>query len=236
MKRHICVFLLICIVQLNYIHAQTHTIDSLKHLLQTERQDSTRSILFQWLSFEYVYTKPDSAMLLARQGLELANKIDFEKGEISALGSIGNLYSVMGDDAKGLEILLQALKKSEDSRGKKSARVLAFIASVYEKQGDIKKSLEYSFKAMEAATAANSEYRIILSFLEIGSNYEELNQLDSAMFFTQKGYGLANRSIYKDLIGVALENLGDSFRAQAGNRVCHRCFDGARIYRDHGNK
>jgi hypothetical protein len=47
MKKHTCVFLLICLVQINYLYAQTRTIDSLKHLLQTEKQDSTRSILFQ---------------------------------------------------------------------------------------------------------------------------------------------------------------------------------------------
>src|ERR1700722_3532485 len=104
MKRNTCVLLLICLVQINFLYAQSKTIDSLKNLLQTEKQDSTRSILFQWLSYEYVFTKPDSAMLLARQGFELAKKIDFEKGEIIGLGSMGNMYSVMGDDAKALEI------------------------------------------------------------------------------------------------------------------------------------
>lgn len=208
MRRYTCVFLLICFVQINCIHAQTRTIDSLKRLLQTEKQDSTRSILFQWLSYEYDYTKPDSAMLLARQGLELAKKIDFDRGEIIGLGSMGNLYSVMGDDAKALEILLQALKKSEDSKEKNSARVLAFISSVYDKQGDMKKSLEYSFKEMEAATAVHNEYHVMYSLIAIGYGYAELNQLDSAMFFAKKGYSLVIRSGFGELIGTALDNLG----------------------------
>jgi tetratricopeptide (TPR) repeat protein len=208
MKKNLCIFLLTCLSLVGYVYAQTRTIDSLKHLLQTEKQDSTRSILFQWLSYEYAFTNPDSAMLLARQGLELAKKIDFDRGEIIGLGSIGNLYSVMGDDAKALEILLQALKKSEDSKEKNSARVLAFISNVYDKQGDVKKSLEYSFKEMEAATAAHNEYHAMYSLLAIGDGYSKLNQLDSAMFFAQKGYALVIRSGFGELIGIALDNLG----------------------------
>jgi tetratricopeptide (TPR) repeat protein len=208
MKKNICIVLLLGFIQVRNAYSQTQVIDSLKRLLQTEKQDSARSILFQWLSYEYSFAKPDSAMLLARQGLELAKKIDFDKGEIIGLGSIGNLYSEMGDDAKALEILLQALKKSEDSKEENSARVLAFISSVYDKQGDVKKSLEYSFKEMEAATAVHNEYHVMYSLIAIGDGYAKLNRLDSAMFFAQKGYGLIIGSGYRDLIGTALDNLG----------------------------
>jgi len=208
MKKYIWIILFVGFIYVRSGYSQTHVIDSLKHLLQTEKQDSTRSNLFQKLSFEYAFTKPDSAMLLAHQGLELARKIKYDNGEVGGLGSIGIMYSVMGDDAKALEILLQALKKSEDSREKANPRVLAFISSVYGRQGDVKKSLEYTFKEMEAAITINNEYRTSFSLIEIGANYAELNQLDSAMFFAQKGYGLAINSRYRNLIGTALETLG----------------------------
>jgi tetratricopeptide (TPR) repeat protein len=211
MKKNIFSILLVGLIQAGNAYSQTQVIDSLKNLLQTEKRDSSRSILYQKLSYEYAFTKPDSAMLLARQGLELATEVHFAKGEILGLGSIGIMYSIMGDDAKALEILLQALKKSEDSREKISARILGFICSVYDKQGDGKKSLEYGFKEMEAATAAHDEYHRIYSLLDIGIIYSELDQLDSAMFFAQKGYGLAIRSSYRDLIGTALDYLGEIY-------------------------
>jgi hypothetical protein len=50
--------------------------------------------------------------------------------------------SVMGDDAKALDLLLQALKISEETNEKVSARVLGFISQVYDNQGEVRKAME----------------------------------------------------------------------------------------------
>jgi tetratricopeptide (TPR) repeat protein len=211
MKKNIFIILLVWHIQVRYTYSQTQVIDSLKHLLQTEKRDSSRSLLFQKLSFEYAYNIPDSAMLFARQGFDLAKKINYEKGEIAGLGSMGIMYSAMGDDAKALEILLQALKISDGSTEKISARVLGFISSVYDNQGDVRKSLEYRFRQLEAATAVNDEAHAMLALVGIGASYSELDQLDSAMYFVQKGYRIAIRSLHRDLIETALNSIGNIY-------------------------
>jgi tetratricopeptide (TPR) repeat protein len=208
MKRNICIILLSWLWFIGHARCQTRIIDSLKQLIQTEKRDSTRSLLYQRLSFEYAFYKSDSALLLAEQGLELAREINFPKGEVAGLGSTGIMYSVMGDDAKALELLLQALKISEATNEKVSARVLGFISQVYDNQGEVRKAMEYSIKERAVAATAKDEYHNILSLLQISGSYIELNQLDSAFYFAELGYDQAKRFSIRNLAGAALSDLG----------------------------
>jgi hypothetical protein len=51
------------------IKAQTAGIDSLKTLLQKEKQDTTRVLLLEKLNQIYSISKPDSALIMALEGL-----------------------------------------------------------------------------------------------------------------------------------------------------------------------
>lgn len=55
-------------------------IKSLKILLQKEKQDTGKVMLLTALSLAYSSSKPDTAMLLALQGLSLSQRIGFDKG------------------------------------------------------------------------------------------------------------------------------------------------------------
>ncbi len=85
MKKNICILLLIWLVQTNVGYTQTHTIDNLKHLLQIEKHDSARCLLLEQLSVQYEGLNPDTAFLLAQQGLIIAQQIHFPKGELICL-------------------------------------------------------------------------------------------------------------------------------------------------------
>ena len=88
MKRVLKIFLLLLLSPC--CKAQTNTIDSLKKLLQIDKQDTGRVMQLVRLSFSYIYSKPDTALLLAQQGLSLSNKIGFAKGEALSLNIITN--------------------------------------------------------------------------------------------------------------------------------------------------
>jgi len=62
------------------------------------------------LSFQYIESKPDTAMLLALEALAISKRIGFIKGEAASLNRIGNAFEVLGNYPKAMEVFLQALK------------------------------------------------------------------------------------------------------------------------------
>lgn len=63
--------------------AQHKTIDSLRKLIATTKEDSGRVILLNKLSGIYVNSKPDSAMLLSQEAIQLSKATLFQKGKRS---------------------------------------------------------------------------------------------------------------------------------------------------------
>src|SRR4051794_7248247 len=108
--------LLVSFVLLNCcssIFAQDNIVDSLSRLLATEKQDTVRVRLMTQLGRAFLYSKPDTALIIAGQVLELSRNVSFKKGEILGLTLTGNVFINKGNYPKALEVFLQALKISE---------------------------------------------------------------------------------------------------------------------------
>jgi hypothetical protein len=105
--------ILIAFFLLANAHAQTREIDSLKQLLQKQKTDTGRVLLLAELAYLIFESKPDTAMTLAMQGLELSRKIHYEKGEAACLHKIGAVYSVLGNYSKTMTNAYQALHINE---------------------------------------------------------------------------------------------------------------------------
>ena len=140
--------LLILFVLINYIayqgFAQNNTADSLKQSLRAAQQDTSRVLLMNSLGRSYRYSRPDTALLIAAQMLELSQDINFKKGEILALSLTGNVCLNTGNYPRALEVYFQALKISEEIQDDGNiGRATSALADVYFYQGDIKRSLDY---------------------------------------------------------------------------------------------
>jgi tetratricopeptide (TPR) repeat protein len=199
---------------INISNAQIN-IDSLKNLLQTEKQDSTRSLLLASLSTRYSFYNIDTAMAFAERGLLLAKKIKFPKGQVECLAAIGIVFSQMGNNAKSLELLFQALKQSENNNDQLIvAGMLATISVVYSNQGDYNKSLDYAKRGkniLSNDSSLRNESTLTVSLLIIGDNFEKLNQLDSARYYTEQAYDNALKKNDTTHIAATLNNLGNIY-------------------------
>ncbi|HEX3385823.1 MAG TPA: hypothetical protein VHS53_11570, partial [Mucilaginibacter sp.] len=105
----ILIFLTLCTA----VSAQQKAIDSLKKQIVTAKDDTTHALLMCQLGSAYLYSKPDSSLLLAQQRLQLSKAAQFQKGEAIALTLQGNVYDVTGNYSKALSMLLESLKISE---------------------------------------------------------------------------------------------------------------------------
>jgi tetratricopeptide (TPR) repeat protein len=212
MKKIICIFIFIYLAQRNPLKAQNNIIDSLNHILQNEKKDTVRCLVMEQLAFQYQLSNPDIALVLAEQGMNLSRKIKYLRGDVKCLSRIGTIYSITGNGTRGLELILQALKSSEQlSDPGLKCEILRLAGDVYSDLGDSRKSLEYDFRALDMATVMQNDVQQANCMSDIGDSYEKLNELDSAKIFTQAAYELAQQKHYPDLMGVSLNNLGNIY-------------------------
>jgi len=208
--------------------AQTNSADSLKQLLAAEKQDTSRILVMNQLARMYSFSKPDTALVIAGQALELSRKINFKKGEISALRNTGFLFMNAGNYPRSLEVLLQALKIAEETNDDEDVgSVLGSLGDVYIFQGDIKRSLDYSYRAIAIQQRRHDSARLAVVMLNMGDNYEKLNQLDSALVYTRLAYQIAVSGNYVEIKAITLNNLGNIFLKSGRLDTAMTCYKSA---------
>ncbi len=209
MRAIIKIFFLLLIPAI--LSAQANKIDSLKHALQNAKQDTSKVLLLDDLSVAYVESKPDTAVLLGQQGLLLAQKIGFAKGEDYCLADVAYAFAMTGNYSKALELDLQRLKSIEATGNKdKIISALVPISFDYNMQDNYRQAINYSLKAL-AMAEANHNKNNQTPLLNLGDNYEKLNMLDSAMIYTQRAYDAAVQLHKTDNIGITLNNFGNIY-------------------------
>jgi tetratricopeptide (TPR) repeat protein len=205
---------------------QSRTIDSLRSVYFNEKNDSARVVALCRISNEYYSdNNPDSAMHYAQQGLNLATRKGLKKGQAQSLSLIGSTFFSISDFPNALEAYLLSLRFSEEINDQVGIGASTNnIAEVYKEQGDYTHALEYYLKAKEiyelmlkdleseknrneAMIRRISEFLIAIS-LNIGDNYERMNQLDSALLYQSRAQSQAIMINDKDYIGAVLSNLG----------------------------
>ena len=151
--------LLLLALCINKSHAQNRLKDSLKLLLQKEKQDTSRVMLLNELNFYYGGNKPDTTMLLALEALSLSQRIRFVKGETASLNRIGLTYWTVGNNPKAMEAFLKALKLDEKINNLAGiARDLNGIGLIYRDQGQYHQAIDYYLKSRKLTEQLNNRF------------------------------------------------------------------------------
>ena len=193
-------------------HAQHQKIDSLKKLIVTAKEDTTKTWLYYKLGSLYSHSKPDSAILFFLQEEQLSRKLNFLPGEAKSLNGEGVAFASSGNYPKALTCYLAALKINEQ-RGDRlnMAKNLGNISNIYNYEGDHRQSINYLQRAKSLAEAVHAERLITNNLINLGDDYEKLNILDSAKILTQQAYKFALKLAYADATGIAVNNLGNIY-------------------------
>jgi tetratricopeptide (TPR) repeat protein len=198
-------------------NAQVNRADSLKQGLRSAPNDTLRVNALNDLAGFYMYSRPDTCLVLAQELISLSKKAKYEKGEADGLNMMGNIFSLTGDYPKSLEYYLEALKRFEKLHNREGmSKVYGNIGIIYGEQGDNDKAIPYFRKSRSNSLSGNTLAR---SLLDLGDSYEKLNQLDSARIYTNQAYEMALRINYIPLIGIALNNLGNIHSKMKQDRV-----------------
>jgi len=206
--------------------AQYKKIDSLKHLLATEKNDTAAILLQTQLAHAYLYYKPDSCLLLAKNALILAQKINFLNGEGRSYKEIGDALDQMGNYPGAMSAYLKHLHTAEQSGVTMgTVQALTNIGILYMDQNEYPKAINYTLQAKNVLESIKDKKGVkdydlnrVVILLNTGFYYYNLDKLDSALLYEQDAYQLCLKIHNDDNLGEILQNLG-MIQEKFNNRV-----------------
>ena len=211
MKR-ILFFMLPALFFLNNSYSQQRVKDSLKTLLKKEKRDTARVRLLNELCFAYYTNKPDTAMVLALEALNLSNRIGFLKGEAASLNRMGNVYGLVNNVPKALEVYLQALKLNEKINnldGK--SRNFVNLGNIYSSQEEYRQAIGYLLKAKKLSEQLKSNEGVAACSNILGVTYLALKKYDSARIYSWQAYQIGRKFKLYRRTATALYLMGDIY-------------------------
>jgi two-component system NtrC family sensor kinase len=239
----IVITILLLLLNIKLAHSQTPQMDSLKRqLLSNTVPDTQRVLLLANLAAQTAYVRPDTAIIYAQQGVNLAKKSGFVMGEMYCKKAMGEAMWTAGEYAIANELLLQVLNYAKSLKDTHWQIIMYTILSANSRdQENYEEALKYSFKAIEVTKARkqlSTQEEWGLCYLEAGADYEEMDELDSALYYLQR-VNFDDNSGYAGfkflMMGRAYAKMGNNALASKYYTLCIKALAGTNNYKDVAN-
>ncbi|GAB2607549.1 hypothetical protein GCM10027190_63710 [Spirosoma areae] len=186
--------------------------DSLRRLLAQNRPDTSRVLLLVDLGTAYSFSHSDSSHRFIQQALQLAQRLNFPKGQGRALYALGVDLRLRAELPQALATLFDALainRASKDQPGETAT--LNYIGNVYSDLREYRQALSYYKQAKKLAESILDKDRLITELMNIGGTYERMNLLDSALLFNQQAFRLGpTETLVLRNLGILQTRLGNN--------------------------
>ena len=168
--------------------AQNASIDSLKAIVQTGKQDTTEVVALNALSSELIQTEElDQAKAYADQAIAIADQLGFKKGKAYAFKNKGLAEYYQRNYKEVLDYWTQSLhtfEAIEDTLG--IANMTSNLGAAYYDQGGHTKALDYYLKSLSFSEKLKDSVRITSALLNIGGLYNQMENYDQALQYFQQ--------------------------------------------------
>lgn len=157
----------------------------------------------------------DKAINLGQKARDLAQEINYEKGEAAALKTIGVAYYFQNNFVTALTYWNQSLDISRRINDEQAvAYILGNIGAVYTKQEDDVKALEYHLESLKLAEKIGDKKGILGATINVGGVYfNKVATGDKALEYLLRALALAEEAGNKETLGIASENIGEIYFA-----------------------
>lgn len=204
-------YLLFFSLLLHSSNSLANSIDSLKLLLKSSKEDSNKVYLYINLNKELSLTDLKTILSNADKGIRLAKKVKFMKGEAIIYEQLGNLYGLLPNYKKAEEYYRKCIKKLKLFNTKKISDEYYNIALLYANQDDYKTALSYLLKSLKIDEKFNNKSGMSWTTLEIGYIYQKLRLYPKAISNFQNSARLARELNEDELEIMSLNNIGNSY-------------------------
>jgi len=209
-------FILFLLIASLHLTAQRHIIDSLRHVLKTEQEDTNKVKTLNKLSYRFWVTGVyDTAMIYSKGAKTLAEKMGYKSGLSNALEDLGVIYYKRGDFSKALEYDFKALEIEKQLGDKRHyAACFGNIGIVYYAQNDLNKALEYFNKALEIEKILGNKNDIAVDYGNTGALYDNMKNYTKALEYDSMALALNTEIGNKYGIAINEGNLGSIYAEQ----------------------
>ena len=190
--------------------AQTAATDSLRQALGGVAPDTGRVLLLLKLAYTYRASRPDSTVRLAQRARALAQQLGYDKGEGRALSMVGASLRERGELPAAFAAQLAAQqfsRRARDPEGEASA--LNALGNISFDLRQYRPAIRYYRQAQAAYERLGLWHWVAGSLTNLGSCYEKLDVLDSALTYQRRAASLIARYPRPVLAAaLALRNMG----------------------------
>ncbi len=194
------------------IIGQQTKIDSLKHLIKTDKKDSELIMHYYELSETY-FNIPDSTLNYINRGLNLSRNLKLIKKEHQGLNLLSMYWFNRGNSEKSLEIINLALNfvnKADDLENIKTFDNYGLILHSLSRHDE---AAEAHLKALKISEENEDSYSMVVSLSNLGNIYYYLGQQNKALDYHNRALEICLKNGYKNYIANCYGNLGLVYRA-----------------------
>ena len=205
-----------CVASIQKVCCQNKTIDSLKVLLPTQKEDTNKVNILnevsKALTQNHNYT---NAIAYANEALSLSAEINFNKGKAATYENIGWIYSLVDNYSEALKHAYKALKLYEDFQDKQGIAQVSFsVGDYYFFQENHSEPLKYYFASLKLYEEIGNKTKMALCNYSIAEFYFQQGNYSEAL---KKNYTALK--IFQELgeqwpVSDAYTIIGNIYKAQ----------------------
>ncbi len=209
-------FALFCFLGCTQTFAQSsgdHAIDSMLHVLPTLKEDSNKVKYIVMMSQQYYYSsRLNEGIVYLKEGLSLAEKLNWKKGIAKCNNNLGLFISDTGNNVQARIYFEKALKINEEITAKADIiNNLNNIGRSYQHEADFSNAVKYFFNALKVAEEIKSYEKMALVGTNITATYfmqEDYEKAEKYAEMTLENAKIARTPFH---IGKALQQLGEIY-------------------------
>jgi len=206
--------------------------DSLNNVLESAIADSSKVNTLIELSSLFSRTSPDEAIQYAEMAKDLAQRVEFKKGEGYAYKSIGMGHYFQGNYADALanwQLALEVFQSVNFMPG--IANMVGNIGAIYFSQGEDNKAIEYYLRSLKIGEEIGDTLRIATALMNIGAVYfNKKATYNLAMQYYQKALPISEALGDYDAIGTVTVNMSEIYLERYRMDSVERNIDSALYY------
>ncbi|HLP13646.1 MAG TPA: tetratricopeptide repeat protein [Flavobacteriales bacterium] len=209
-----------------YGNAQPSLTSLAQELEKNKKEDTTEVKLLKDLAWEYMFSNPDTSLILAKKALDISTKLNWWLGIGLSNVEIGWYYYIKGDFEKAIryeKIAETLFNKFVNSKEKKIARdakkgkayALSNTGSIYASQANHVKALSYFLESLKLYEEIKNERNIASLLLNIGGLYTQTNDIDKGLYYFERVIKIGEKQKNPALLIPGYINLGVLYSEKA---------------------
>ena len=208
-------FLLLVVwgISISNTYSQNSTIDSLKNVYITSKNDVDKANALVRITFFYLYVNIDSSEHYANLCKKLSESINYHEGIANTEINIGNIYNLRGNYNIAMQHFLKAISIGEEHNIEQTmVWGYANIGIIYLYQRKYDLAIEYTKKSLEHAIKIGDVESIGNSYNNLGEILNYQKKYDEAIIWYKKSlqHNIANGNSLS-FKAMNLLNIGDVY-------------------------